>query len=537
MASITNSQYANQRPPSPTSAPSRRFSLLLTVGVLALSACASLPTEVQRPASYVLEDTSSTRLAQDIQPLVDAHPDLSGFHVLDDGSDAFAMRMHLIHTAEKSIDAQYFIWHMDLTGKAMYAHLLQAADRGVRVRILLDDLDTGGKDELLQLIDAHPNMEIRLYNPFANRELPAADFITDFDRVDHRMHTKTFTADNRAVVFGGRNVGDEYFAASPELGFRDMDVLAVGPIVQEISSQFDLFWNSEWVYPVSAFPLDKPIATEDVEAFHERVVKDMEAASGSDYAHIVSRLDSTTATSFADLDLFWSEWLLAYDLPSNVEGGELTAATHLAPNLKQGMDRTREELIIVAPYFVPGKEFARYLVEKAEQGVRVRILTNSLASGDVSLVHAAYMRYREDLLAAGVELYEYKAFSDEEIDTTVGPYHIDTRRGMLHAKSYGFDRRYLFVGSFNLDPRSAVWNTELGAYFESPEHARHLSEVFDEQIMLFAYRLQLDADGELEWFTLGEDGREVRVDHEPDTEFWERFNTRILSPLVPEQQM
>ena len=236
VASITNFQGVNQLPSTSASALSRRLRLFISLAILALSACSSLPSEVQRPASYALEDTSSTRLGQDIQPLVDAHPGLSGFHVLDDGSDAFAMRVHLIRTAEKSIDAQYFIWHTDVTGKGMYAHLLEAADRGVRVRILLDDLDTGGKDELLQLIDAHPKVEIRLYNPFANRKLPAADFITDFDRVDHRMHTKTFTADNRAAVFGGRNVGDEYFAASPELGFRDMDVLAVGPIVQEISS-------------------------------------------------------------------------------------------------------------------------------------------------------------------------------------------------------------------------------------------------------------------------------------------------------------
>jgi putative cardiolipin synthase len=216
---------------------------------------------------------------------------------------------------------------------------------------------------------------------------------------------------------------------------------------------------------------------------------------------------------------------------------EITAETNLAPNLKKGMDRTQQELLIVSPYFVPGEEFTRYLIQRVAEGIRVRILTNSLQSNDVALVHAGYMRYREDLLAGGVELYEFKATAGEELTEASGKKRIEAEKASLHAKFFGFDRRFLFVGSFNLDARSRVLNTELGAYFEAPEDARRLAGVFEEEIMLFAYRVELDQDGELVWYTATGDGDIQRVDQEPDTTFWKRFNTRILSPIVPESEL
>jgi putative cardiolipin synthase len=519
------------------SALSRLANLLPIAATLVLAACSSLPTEVQRLPSHTLSDTSSTRLGRDIQPLAESHPGLSGFHVLNDGVDAFATRLRIIRAAEKSIDAQYYIWHTDLTGNVMYNQLLQAADRGVRVRILLDDLDTAGKDDMLQLIDAHPNVEVRLYNPFANRGFRAGDFLGDTRRINHRMHTKTLTVDNQVTVFGGRNIGDEYFAAAKEVGFSDMDALATGPIVSEVSSQFDEFWNSEWVYPVTAFPRDEPITDAQVEEFRQLSDEHLDEAKDSEYADVIRDLDSLAQTSFAELDMSWSEWLLAYDPPSNVEAEEISAELNLAPKLKQGMDRTETELDIVSPYFVPGEDFTRYLTDKAKGGVRVRILTNSLESNDVAMVHAGYMRYREELVAGGVELYEFKAVRSRALDEKMDTNKIDAERASLHAKFFGFDRRFLFIGSFNLDARSKVLNTELGAYFESPDHARRLAEIFDQQIMFVAYRVQLDDDGDLEWITLDENGQERRVDHEPDTTFWKRFKARTLSHIVPESQL
>lgn len=517
--------------------PSHLVKLFLISALLALTACSSLPTDVQRAPSHALPDTSSTRIARDIQPLVEAHPGLSGFHILSDGVDAFATRLRIIRAADKSIDAQYYIWHTDLTGNAMYNQLLHAADRGVRVRILLDDLDTAGKDDMLHLIDAHPNVEVRLYNPFANRDRRAGDFVTDTRRINRRMHTKTLTVDNQVTVFGGRNIGDEYFAAAKDVGFNDMDALAIGPIVPEVSSQFDLFWNSEWVYPISAFPRDEPVTEEEIKAFRQLSDEQISEAKNSEYADVIRQLDTLAQTSFTELELSWSDWLLAYDPPSNVEAEEITAEEHLAPKLKEGMVRTKDELNIVSPYFVPGEEFTRFLTSKAEEGVRVRILTNSLESNDVALVHAGYMRYREDLIAGGVALYEFKAVRNRELEEQLGRNRIEAQRASLHAKFFGFDRRYLFIGSFNLDPRSKVLNTEFGAYFESPDNARRLAEVFDKHILLVAYRVQLDEDGDLEWITLDENGQERHVGQEPDTTFWKRFKTRILSPIVPESQL
>ncbi len=518
-------------------APLRLAKLLLVVSSLALAACSSLPTDVERAPSYALSDTSSTWLARDIQPLLEEHPGLSGFHILGDGVDAFATRLRLIHAATKTVDAQYYIWHTDLTGNAMYNQLLRAADRGVRVRILLDDLDTAGKDDMLRRIDAHPNVEVRLYNPFANRDRRARDFVGDTRRVNRRMHTKTLTADNQATIFGGRNIGDEYFSAAQDVGFGDMDAMAVGPIVSKVSNQFDLFWNSEWVYPIAAFPPDQPVTSADVEEFRTLSDAEMDDARNSEYFKVIAQLDSLKRSGFAELDMSWSPWFLAYDPPSNVEATEITLETNLAPKLIEGMKRTREVLDIVSPYFVPGEKFTKFLTDKAAEGVRVRILTNSLASNDVSLVHAGYMRYREELVAGGVELYEFKAVQSGELEDELGRNKIGASRASLHAKFFGFDRRYLFVGSFNLDPRSARLNTELGAYFESPESARRMAEIFDDEILLIAYRVQLDDEGDLEWVTSTPDGQEQRVDKEPGTTFWQRFSTRILSPIVPESQL
>jgi putative cardiolipin synthase len=511
--------------------------LLTAAALLVLAGCSSLPTNVVREPSHVLRDTSSTRLARDLEPLLERHPGLSGFHVLSDGVAAFASRMRLIRAAEKSIDAQYYIWHTDLTGNAMYHQLLQAADRGVRVRILLDDLDTAGKDQMLHLIDAHPNVEVRLYNPFANRRRRAGDFVTDTRRVNRRMHTKTLTVDNQATVFGGRNIGDEYFAAAEEVGFNDLDALAVGPIVQEVSDQFDLFWNSEWVYPIAAFPPESPITDDEIDAFRALSDQQMAEAKASEYAEVIARLALEHTSGVDKLDMAWSTGFLAYDPPSNVDAKEVTLQENLAPKLKLAMARTEEALDIVSPYFVPGEAFTKFLTDRVADGVRVRILTNSLASNDVGLVHAGYMRYREDLIAGGVELYEFKAIRDEALDDRLDRNAIDADRASLHAKFFGFDRRSLFVGSFNLDQRSASLNTELGAYFEDPEKARLLASIFDDQILLIAYRVQMDDDGRLEWITRTSDGQEHHTDREPDTTSWQRFSTRVLSPIVPESQL
>jgi putative cardiolipin synthase len=514
-----------------------RILLFLLSLPLLISGCASLPTDFERSSSRVITETSSTRLGRDIEPLVKKHPGKSGFHALIEGTDAFATRFHLVQTAEKTLDIQYYIWHDDLTGKVLHNQLLAAADRGVRVRLLLDDLDTAGKDEMLYIIDAHPNIEIRLFNPFANRKRRVGDFLTDTRRINRRMHNKSLTADNQATIFGGRNIGDEYFDAAEVVGFSDLDVLAIGPVVTEVSQSFDLYWNSQWVYPLAAFKKADSIDASQIEAFRQQSDEFIDAARSSDYAAALRALKIAKLRNVAKLDFSWGRWKLVYDQPSKVDAEYIRKETHLAPTLKEGMDKTKSELLIVSPYFVPGTNFTNYLVGLVEKGVRVRILTNSLAANDVPLVHAGYMRYREDLVKGGVELYEYKAIKGAKKETkkTKAKWS-GSSRASLHGKFLGFDRQFMFVGSFNLDGRSVALNTELGVFFESPHYAQMMAKGFDQNSMIKAYRVQLTDDDELQWVTL-EEGKEVRFDVEPDTGFWKRFSTDFMSMFVPESQL
>jgi putative cardiolipin synthase len=528
-----------QESPAPSREPllCRLHAVLLFCALLLQGGCASLPETVVKTPSYALTGTDGTQLGAAVQPLAQAHPGLSGFHILNDGLQAFAARLLLVQSAQRSLDLQYYIWHDDLTGRVLHNQLLAAADRGVRVRLLLDDLDTAGKEEMLHLIDAHPNIEIRLYNPFANRGLRAGDFVTDSRRVNHRMHNKSLTADNQASIFGGRNIGDEYFDAAEEVGFADLDVLAVGPVVGEVSQAFDLYWNSEWVYPLASFPPDSPVTAAEVKAFRRQSEADLALARASEYGVAIRALDIGRELNLEGFEYAWGQWVLVYDQPSKVEADEVRRETHLAPKLKEAMDRTEQDLIIVSPYFVPGSDFTDYLIGRVDQGVRVRIMTNSLAANDVPLVHAGYMRYREALIEGGVELYEYKASGSVKPGRlSAAPPLPGASLASLHAKYFGFDRRYLFVGSFNLDARSVAINTEMGVYFESPTYALYLSEVFDQIAITRGYRVTLDEGGDMQW-TTREDGREVSLDREPDTSFWQRTVTRLLSLIAPESQL
>lgn len=510
---------------------------LLLVALGFFSGCVSLPEDFQRKPSHALTDTDQTRLGRSVATLLVEHPGESGFHALGQGLDAFYARVALIQAADKTLDLQYYIWRDDLTGRVLYNQLLAAADRGVRVRILLDDLDTAGKDEMLAAIANHPNVEIRLFNPFANRNARVGDFLTDTRRVNHRMHNKSLTADNQTTILGGRNIGDEYFDATLEVGFADMDVLAIGPVAPEVSRAFDLYWNSKWVYPVAAFAGNRVTDDQQLACYRRESDEYVNAAISSEYAHALRSLAMARLQQISDLDFSWGRWKLVYDQPGKVDAKKVTRETHLAPALKDAIDETTSELIIVSPYFVPGSDFTRDLVDLEKRGVRVRIMTNSLAANDVPLVHAGYMRYRRELLEGGVELYEFKPLKDtsaKQADGSSG--WTGSSRSSLHAKFLGFDRRYLFVGSFNLDGRSVALNTELGVFLESPGYAQGLASDFDQRAMVLGYRVMLTEQGDLQWVTL-ENGEQVRFEVEPETGYWTRFSTRLMSIIVPESQL
>ena len=506
-----------------------------------LGACATLPTDYAKPESFAVRDTAGTKLATQLDPITAQHPEKSGFRALVSGTDALVARAGLIKAAERTLDVQYYIWRTDVSGRVMVGLLLEAADRGVRVRILLDDLDTAGKDFSLAKIDRHPNIEIRLYNPFANRSARSAEFLTDLRRVNRRMHNKSLTADNRATIVGGRNIGNEYFGGKSATQFADFDVLAIGPIVDEVSNAFDVYWNSEWVFPVSAFTKDAEISEEELQAARDELRRYLQAQSSSPYALALQASELVQKESFAALQYVWGEASLLYDAPSKVVADEVTAATHIGPNLGKVFAAAKRELIVISPYFVPGDELVEFFGELTARGTRVRILTNSLAATDVGVVHAGYMRYRVDLLKNGVELYEFKPTEPGEGETQDTSWR-GSSKASLHAKTFAVDRKLVFVGSFNLDPRSFALNTEMGVLFESAALAGQIGESFDRDLIRAAYRVRFkEHDGsraseELEWVT-EEDGARIAYDKEPETSWWQRFSAGFLSIFVPESML
>ncbi len=511
------------------------YSLMLAIA--AMAGCASLPTDYEKPESFAIHDSSETRLGRQLTPVTSRHPDVSGFYPLVSGSDALIARAALIEAAERTLDVQYYIWHPDLSGRILVELLLRAADRGVRVRLLLDDLDTAGKEFGLAAIDAHPNVEIRLYNPFANRASRGIDFATDLRRVNRRMHNKSLTADNQATIVGGRNVGNEYFGGNSATQFSDLDVLAVGPIVNEVSAAFDTYWNSEWVVPLSAFNTEKPVTAKDLKTARAELQTYLIAERSSPYATSVRESALMKKTAVSELDYSWGRALLLYDAPSKAQGADVTETTHIGPSLIKIFDKARSELIVVSPYFVPGKKLVDYFGQLVDKGVRVRIITNSLAANDVGVVHAGYMRYRVALLENGVELYEFKPVRGVNDQGTKKSW-TGSSKASLHAKVFAIDRQYLFVGSFNLDPRSVVHNTEMGVLFESPDLAGQAGDRIDARLLQRAYRLELTStsgqgSSSLQWVT-EENGSEVRYAKEPETSFLQRFGTGFLSIFVIE---
>jgi cardiolipin synthase C len=513
----------------------RRFSLFAAALLVMISGCATLPKGYPREQSRAWDHPQETKLGRAIAPAAAQHPGMSGFHVLGNGMDAFVARMALAEAAERTLDLQYYIFHGDLTGKLILDSLVRAADRGVRVRLLIDDTAAKGKDAVLAAIASHPQIEVRVFNPSAGRSGAAWLFsaAADFDRINHRMHNKMFVADNQAGVVGGRNIGDEYFGAREGVNFADMDLLAMGPVVQDLSRSFDEFWNSEWAYPIEVLnPADPDPSA--LEKGRKLLASHWSAAQDSDYAKRLRDSDLLKRLYERKLPLVWAPARIVYDRPEKAGSeGHPADDLKLGPQLKSAITEPRSDFLISSPYFIPGERGVASFRQLREKGVRVRIVTNSFAGNDVALVHSGYAKYRKDLLKLGVELYELKpslAAAPETDRTRFG-----SSGASLHAKAFIVDQEKVFVGSLNLDPRSLDLNTELGFIVESRELAEMLARQFDELIRpAYSYRLVLGpSNGDLVWIS-EENGKEVRFTRDPDVGFWRRFSTWFLSFFAPE---
>ncbi|MBA4094770.1 MAG: hypothetical protein C0489_11885, partial [Candidatus Accumulibacter sp.] len=420
----------------------RRGAAALVVLAVAAYGCSALPPPGQRTASVALDGTHTTRLGQAIAPLAAVHPGRSGVHPLIDGRDAFAARILLARSAERSLDVQYYIWRGDLTGTLMLDTLRSAAARGVRVRLLLDDNNTGGLDPILAAFDREPNVEVRLFNPFALRRWRGFGYLTDFSRLNRRMHNKSFTADSQATIVGGRNIGDEYFGVAGEMLFVDLDVLAVGPVVRDVSQDFDRYWNSASAYPVAA--LVDGTDAEPPAALAQRAAALREQPGAQRY------LEAIRTSPFAEqlvqrrLPLEWSVTRLVSDDPAKVLG-QADPEERMAVGLRKLLGEPKRQLDLVSPYFVPSKEAAQTLGDIARGGVRVRVLTNSLEATDVAAVHAGYAKWRRELIAAGVSLFELRRRWGPELPQA-GKGRFGSSASSLHAKTFGVDGRAVYIG-------------------------------------------------------------------------------------------
>ena len=468
-----------------------------------------------------LSDTSNTRLGTAVSVGALAHPGYSGLYPLPGAEDAFAARALLAAAAERSIDAQYYIWHDDVTGRLLFDALCKAADRGVRVRLLLDDNNTGGLDPTIATLAAHRNIFVRLFNPLVNRWARWTNYVFAFSRVNHRMHNKSFTVDAQVTIIGGRNVGDEYFGAGGGVAFEDLDVVAVGPVVRQVSESFDAFWNSASAYP--ALMIVASVSPETGARRLASLAATRSEPAATNYLEALRHSELASALSSHQLPLEWADVRLVGDDPRKVFADDRELL--LLPRLLEIMGHPDVQFDLVSPYLVPGEEGTRHLAGLATRGVHIRVFTNSLASNDVAAVHAGYAKRRKPLLQAGVKLYERKRHeSGAERTTKHGS------SAALHAKTFQIDGVQAFVGSFNFDPRSARLNTELGFVIDSPPLATRLRSFFDTEMPRLAYQVVLDKDGDLQWIETTSDGDKI-YGTEPDTSAWRRGAVHVLSFL------
>jgi cardiolipin synthase C len=495
---------------------------LLAVLILWISGCAALPQHVEKSLTIALPNPATTSLGR-IVAADETGKNLSGIRLLTSGDEALADLIALADHAERTLDIQYYIIHQDDSARILLQHVRLAADRGVRVRLLVDDLNTAGEDRRFMHLGAHANVEVRMFNPFPGgrsatwTRLLAS--VNDIPRINHRMHNKLFVADNALAITGGRNIGDEYFTRDPHYNFIDLDVVAGGTIVRELSASFDAFWNSKYAYPIAS--LASPVSAESASP----QLLDSAAALSSNW--LGAELDS------GHIHLTWVPATVLADRPAKIASeNSPDEEVTIANNLVALMRSAKQELIVISPYFVPGKDGVALFAKLVEQGVHIRILTNSLASTDSPLVHDGYSHYRVALLKLGVELSEVRPKLGQK-RVRFHPFH--SSNASLHAKAVVIDQKTVFIGSMNMDARSARTNSELGLVIRSADIARQVTSLLDDISADGSYKLQLvDHSHRIEWSS-GESGSEMIWYTDPETTRLQRFVLKLVAPFAPEE--
>jgi cardiolipin synthase C len=517
-------------PSVPDNIGAMRLLIPLLLTLLGAAGCVSLPKQVGKHESYAIdnpETTSVGRIAASVSAAANAaNPDggrnLSGVRLLSSGAEALASLVALADRAERTIDIQQYIVEDDDSARFVLRHVRRAAERGVRVRMLIDDLNTVGFDRRYLRLSERGNIEVRLFNPFPGGRLAfVTRFISsaaDIPRINHRMHNKLFIADGALAITGGRNIGDQYYTRDKATNFLDLDVLAAGPVVPELSASFDDFWNSDFAFPIAS------LAAPDASAQSRASTEDPPLDAAAQFL----------AKNLAEgkLDLLWVPVAVLADRPAKIAGEDTAQEETISADIAALMQSATAQVTIISPYFVPGRQGVELMSKLVARGVHVSILTNSLATTDSPLVHIGYSRYRLPLLKIGAELHEMRPQLGQK-RPRFHPFRYS--HASLHAKAIVIDHRSVFIGSMNMDERSARTNSELGLVIRSAALARQVEGLFDDLAEDGSYTLQLRPGGNsIEWSAGA--GAERKIWHtDPETSLLRRLWITMLSPVAPDE--
>ena len=512
----------------------------LAILAATLTGCTTTPKPKEPPTpSYVITTPETTPLGKQVATLRPrtATAGQSGLFLLGQGVEAFAARVGLAQRATRTLDVQYYAIFNDESGSLLLGELIDAARRGVRVRLLVDDLSASGQGVDLGLLASVPGIEVRVFNPFASRGFGPArllEFIADGERLNRRMHNKAWIADNVGAIIGGRNLGNKYFSGPSETTFADLDVLTLGPVTREISRSFDRYWNSEWALPIwMPDTADKDKVPAQLAEFARRI----EQIKASTYGESLKKSDPVADLFARRRGIVWATAHAVVDPVSKFDADKSPEVeSYVLTEVAEQLRATRQSLLMVSPYLVPGKSGTDLLKNLVDRGVKVRVLTNSLAATDVPLAHAGYAKYRPALLKHGVTLYELKPTAAPDIvtgrrETSLAP----GSEASLHAKAFVIDQRTVLIGSMNFDPRSAWYNSELGILVESPELAAQVLQAFDRVTSSDrVWKMALDDNG-LAWVST--DVKDASTLRSEPASFWRRVQVELLGPLAPEDFM
>lgn len=484
-----------------------------------------MPFHRDRIPSYVLPPDYASPLAQRFT-IGGSDPD-SKFLALHKNDEALALRCALIEQATQSIDAQYYSWHADTSGQWLISKLIEAADRGVRVRLLLDDIQLLGSDRRIATLNGHKNIEVRIFNPFMTRWQVRLfwvfDLLWNLNRLNRRMHNKVLIADNVAAIIGGRNIGDEYFGLNPSFNFQDLDLLVAGSEVEKLSSSFDLFWNNNHSKSARRLIAFRPRRL-DFRHLKKRLKKNSVRSK-----QIFNRIDKLKGKLLTNPEfqnkLINSKAKMFYDLPDT----DPVEEQNMAHELYQCNMHTKNQLTIISAYFIPSKELLKSLQSLLDNGVHIQVLTNSLASIDVTAAFAGYERYRTQLLNMGIELFEFRPEAEQHNISAAS--FVNSNYISLHAKSIIYDDESVYIGSLNLDPRSEKLNTEIGLFINNAELTDSVYRVFIDDLKQGKYwQVKFNDQSKLIW----QCGHEI-IYTQPARSFWQRLAKSIYS-LLPIQQ-